>query len=55
MKYWINAVGYSIPQLVRTLRSNRFKGNRLYSQWYGRYALNKGLFKAIKLVWQNGK
>jgi len=55
MKYWINAVGYSIPQMIRTMRTREAKGSRLYSQWYGRYSKSKGFFKTIKLIFQNGK
>lgn len=55
MKYWINSIGYSLPQMIRTMNTIEAKGSPLYSQWYGRYSKSKGFFKTIKLILQNGK
>ena len=55
MKYWINAIGYSLPQMIRTMTTIEAKGSPLYSQWYGRFAKTTGFFKTIKLILQNGK
>lgn len=54
MKYWINATGYAIPQMIRTMRTIEAKKSPLYSTWYGRYSLGTGLFKTLKLILQNG-
>lgn len=55
MKYWINSIGYSLPQMIRTMNTLEAKGSPLYSQWYGRYSKSKGFLKTLKLILQNGK
>jgi hypothetical protein len=55
MKYWINSIGYSLPQMIRTMNTLEAKGSPLYSQWYGRHSKSKGFFKTLKLILQNGK
>jgi len=54
MKYWMNAIGYAIPQMIRTMNTIEAKGSPLYSQWYGRYSKKNGLIKTIKLILKNG-
>ncbi len=54
MKYYINSIGYAIPQMVRTMKTKEAKGHPLYSQWYGRHSKSKGFFKTLKLILQNG-
>jgi len=54
MKYWMNSIGYAIPQMIRTMKTIEATGSPLFSQWYGRHSLSKGFFKTIKLILKNG-
>ena len=55
MKYWINAVGYGVPNSIRLSKTYIYSGHPVLARWYGRYKLNNPTLYKMGLILRNGE